>query len=109
VAHQRFPGDRRGQIQHELAMKISDSHWHQQISAMTKELGSTQGVYWVWPFENYKTFCPYLVGSYQDVADEIYRYLQVGYRAFILDIPPNREDLGYMHTAFRMAFEHTVS
>jgi alkanesulfonate monooxygenase len=106
VANERFPGDRRGQIAHQLAMKVSDSHWHKQISDMAKELGSTQAAYWVWPFENYKTFCPYLVGSYQDVAEEISRYLQIGYRTFILDIPPNREELRYVHTVFEMASEN---
>jgi len=25
---------------------------------MAKEIRSTQSVYWMWPFENYKTFCP---------------------------------------------------
>jgi alkanesulfonate monooxygenase len=109
VAYERFPGDRKGQIVHSLAMKISDSHWHKQISDVAKEPGSTQGVYWVWPFENYKTFCPYLVGSYQDVSQEISRYLQIGYSTFILDIPPNREELQYVHTIFEMAAENKLA
>jgi alkanesulfonate monooxygenase len=109
IAYARFPGDRRGQIAHRLAMKVSDSHWHKQISDTAKELGSTQGVYWVWPFENYKTFCPYLVGSYQDVSEEISRYLQIGYRTFILDIPPNREELQYVHAVFQMASEQALA
>jgi alkanesulfonate monooxygenase len=103
VAYERFPGDRRGQIAHELAMKVSDSHWHKQISDMAKQPESTQAVYWIWPFENYKTFCPYLVGSYQEVCEEIRRYLQIGYRTFILDIPPNREELQHIQTVFQLA------
>jgi alkanesulfonate monooxygenase len=86
-------------------MKISDSHWHKQISAMAKEGDSTHGVYWTWPFENYKTFCPYLVGSYQEVCEEICRYLLIGYRTFILDIPPNREELRHVQAVFQMASE----
>ena len=103
VAYERFPGDRRGQIAHELAMKVSDSHWHKQLSDMAKQRESTQAVYWIWPFENYKTFCPYLVGSYQDVCLEIRRYLQIGYRTFILDIPPNRQELQHIQTVFQLA------
>jgi alkanesulfonate monooxygenase len=103
VAYERFPGDRRGQIAHELAMKVSDSHWHKQISDMAKQRESTQAVYWIWPFENYKTFCPYLVGSYQDVSGEIRRYLQIGYRTFILDIPPNRQELQHIQAVFQLA------
>jgi alkanesulfonate monooxygenase len=105
AGYQRFPGDRKGQIAHQLAMKISDSHWHKQISAMAKEGDSTHGVYWTWPFENYKTFCPYLVGSYQEVCEEICRYLLIGYRTFILDISPNREELRHVQAVFQMASE----
>ena len=31
----------------------------------------SRDTYWVYPFENYQTSCPYLVGSYQSVADEL--------------------------------------
>src|SRR6266478_3997658 len=86
VACERFPGDRKGQIAHDLAMKVSDSHWHTQLSQMAKETRSTQSVYWMWPFENYKTFCPYLVGSYEEVSEELAAYLQDGKSTFILDI-----------------------
>ena len=109
VAYERFPGDRKGQIAHELAMKVSDSQWHTELSKMAQELGTAQGVYWMWPFENYKTFCPYLVGNYEDVSEEVSRYLQVGYRTFILDIPPNREELRHVQTVFQMASERTPS
>ena len=45
------------------------------------------------PFQNYKTMCPYLVGSYEEVADELARYFSAGYRTIILDVPPNPEEL----------------
>jgi alkanesulfonate monooxygenase len=108
VACERFPGDRKGQIAHEFAMKISDSHWHLQLSEMAKEIRSTQSVYWMWPFENYKTFCPYLVGSYQEVSEELSAYLQIGYRTFILDIPANREELQNVQIVFQMASERAL-
>jgi alkanesulfonate monooxygenase len=103
VAYERFPADRKGQITHQLAMKISDSHWHKQISGMAKGRDSGHTVYWTWPFENYKTFCPYLVGSYQDVSEEVSQYLLLGYRTFILDIPASREELQHIQTVFRLA------
>ncbi len=109
VACKRFPEDRKGQIAHELAMKVSDSHWHMQLSHLAKELRSMQQVYWMWPFENYNTFCPYLVGSYQDVAEEVSSYLEIGYRTFILDIPPNREELQNVQVVFQMASERALA
>jgi alkanesulfonate monooxygenase len=101
VAHARFPEDRGGQITHQLAMKASDSVWHQQLAA----LGEARGPYWLVPFQNYKTMCPYLVGSYEQLAAELAAYLAAGYRTFILDVPPDREELGHVGMAFARALE----
>jgi len=103
VANERFPGDRKGQLAHQLAMRVSDSVWHQQLSHMIKEVGEVQGVYWMWPFQNYQTFCPYLVGSYEEVADEVSRYVRGGFKSFILDIPPSREELHHAQAVFNCA------
>ena len=61
VAHARFPHDRKGQLTRQLATKVSDSQWHHQLTSLETE----EGVYWLVPFNNYKTMCPYLVGSYE--------------------------------------------
>jgi alkanesulfonate monooxygenase len=101
VAHARFPEDRRGQLTHHLAMKVSDSAWHQQLSqGAPRDEGSP---YWLVPFQNYKTMCPYLVGSYDEVAGELGRYIALGYRTFILDIPSSAEELDHTNVAFERA------
>jgi alkanesulfonate monooxygenase len=105
IAYERFPEDRKGQIAHELAMKTSDSVWHKQLSDLAHSTRATRTPYWLGPFENYKTFCPYLVGSYEAVADEIARYIAVGYQTFVLDIPPNEEDLQCIGKVFDLAQE----
>jgi len=93
TAHRRFPEDRKGQLTHQLAMKVSDSSWHEELSKLADETRGEQSPYWLVPFENYKTFCPYLVGSYEQVGEELARYMAAGYHSFILDIPPNEEEL----------------
>ena len=103
AAHAYFPEDRRGQLAHQLAMKVSDSSWHKQLSEM--EAAQAQSPYWLVPFQNYKTACPYLVGSYERVAQELWAYLSQGYRTFILDVPPNAEELDHTLQAFRRALE----
>ncbi len=103
VAEQRFPEDRKGQVAHQLAMKISDSSWHKQLSEAAHQTGETRSVYWLRPFENYHTFCPYLVGGHEQVAEEVARYISLGYRTFILDIPPNRGELQQIRTVFEIA------
>lgn len=108
VAHDRFPEDRQGKITHRVAMQVSDSHWHKQLSQ--RRDGGTAGAtddepdpYWLGPFQNYKTFCPYLVGSYQRVGQLLAHYIGVGSRTFILDIPASEEELEHIGIVFDLA------
>jgi alkanesulfonate monooxygenase len=103
VARARFPDDRQGQVTHGLAMKVSDSQWHHELSRLGTRAPSATNPYWLGPFENYKTFCPYLVGSYERVADELARYIGLGFGTFIVDIPPDQEELEHTGVAFERA------
>lgn len=108
VARQRFPPDRTGKITHSIAMKVSDSVWHKQLSDLAHQTESVRSIYWLEPFQNYKTFCPYLVGSYAQVAGEIRKYLSEGSRVFILDVPHSQEDLVHTRRVFDMAREEAL-
>jgi alkanesulfonate monooxygenase len=103
VARERFPEDRKGQIAHKLAMKVSDSHWHRQLSDLGDSAADGEDPYWLWPFENYATFCPYLVGSYDCVVAELRRYIDLNFRSFILDIPASEEELHHIGVVFDRA------
>jgi alkanesulfonate monooxygenase len=107
IARARFPEDRKGQLTRNLATKTSDSVWHKQLSEIDEPAGNSP--YWMVPFHNYKTMCPYLVGSYEQVADELGRYFNAGYRTVILDIPPDREELTHTFTAFNRASQPALS
>jgi alkanesulfonate monooxygenase len=99
VAFSRFPADRKGQITHGLAMRVSDSAWHKQLSTLSER----QDAYWLGPFQNSKSNCPYLVGSYEVVASELGKYIEAGYRTFILDIPPSHDELQNVQRVFARA------
>jgi alkanesulfonate monooxygenase len=102
VAHEQFPADRRGQITHQLAMKVSDSAWHKQLSAIAaNQTGET--TYWMHPFQTYRTFCPYLVGCYERVGEELARYLGAGCHTIILDVPRAEDELGHINLAVTAA------
>lgn len=103
AARRRFPEDRVGQLAHQLAMKVSDSVWHEQLSALGERESGEKNPYWLVPFENYKTFCPYLVGSYDTVATELARYRATGYNTFILDVPESPSELEHIGTVFARA------
>lgn len=107
VAEERFPADRTGEITHQLAMKVSDSVWHKQLSESGYADPDRGNPYWLRPFQTYKTFCPYLVGGYDQVADELAAYMAGGYRTFILDIPPSYEELEHTGAVFEAAVERT--
>lgn len=103
IARARFPADGRGRMTHKLAMAVSDSVWHKQLSLTPDQPEGGQTPYWLWPFHSYKTFCPYLVGSHEQVAAYLGHYIACGYRTFILDIPRAPEDLENARITFDMA------
>jgi alkanesulfonate monooxygenase len=103
VAHSRFPEDRKGQITRQLATKVSDSVWHKQLAE--REAGEENSPYWLVPFNNYHTMCPYLVGSYDQVAAEMARHFANGSRTVILDVPPDFDELQHTFAAFSLALQ----
>lgn len=103
LARARFPIDRKGQLTHQLAMKTSDSKWHQLLSDASLSNAEQDNPYWLEPFQNYESFCPYLVGSYEVVAQEIAHYMRAGYRMIILDIPTDEEELDHIGTVLQQA------
>ena len=113
VAMARFPGDRKGQLTRQMAPKVSDSVRHQRLSEIGKESAngdrSRSEVYWLHPFENYQTNCPYLVGSYENVAAELARYMELGNRTFILDIPVAEDEFEHTGRVFQIASQRAAS
>ncbi len=103
VARERFPADRRGELRHQLAMKVSDSLWHRQLSELEHGGQETENPYWVEPFNQGQTFCPYLVGSHQVVGAELAHYVAAGFETFILDVPPDEAELHHTGMAFAAA------
>jgi alkanesulfonate monooxygenase len=82
--------------------------WHKQLSSMSRTTLDEPGVYWLAPFQNYKAMCPYLVGSYDQVGEELATYVGAGYRTVILDTPPDAEDLEHTFAAFGVATEQVA-
>jgi alkanesulfonate monooxygenase len=98
AARERFPADRAGKITRTLASKTSDSEWHKQLSGLAAEKrGAT---YWLEPFENYKSNCPYFVGSYSEIGSEIGKYVSSGCSLVIMDVPAAEEDFEHAAAVF---------
>lgn len=59
--------------------------------------------YWLAPMREYHATCPYLVGSYDAIAQELSRYVERGCRTLILDTPTHPDDLEHAMAAIGRA------
>jgi alkanesulfonate monooxygenase len=85
-----------------MARGTTDSIWHHEISKVADTHDDGPGdVYWLYPLKNYKTFCPYLVGSYEEVGDYLRAYEKLGFATLILDEPQDHDDLVHTLQALR--------
>lgn len=103
IAYERYPVDRKGEFTHAMARRTSDSAWYEQLSQLGERPPEHSSPYWLVPFKNYKTFCPYLVGSYDEVSCEVSKYIRQGFQTFILDVPSSREELDHTAIVFNAA------
>jgi len=104
AAFERFPGDRTGEPTPQLTTKACVSAWNKSAAGSGKESTGVRDPYWLHPFENCQTNCPYLVGSYASVAEGLARYIGLGYRTFVLDIPPAQEEFAHIGRVFQIAW-----
>lgn len=93
VAKSRFPADRDGERVQKLASRLTDSIWHRDLSRQVTTPTPEDTPYWMFPFRTYKTFCPYLIGSYQEVGEMLADYRALGVTTLILDVPRDADDL----------------
>ncbi|MFJ6215504.1 LLM class flavin-dependent oxidoreductase [Streptomyces sp. NPDC092296] len=100
VAQERFPASRAGRLAQRAARSVSDSHWVERLSAADEFPGGPDSPYWMGPFLNYATYCPYLVGSHEKVEGEIMRYLDGGCRTFIMDTARDDHDYAAVSAVF---------
>jgi alkanesulfonate monooxygenase len=111
VAGTRFPEDPRGVAKQRIISRMSQSSWQRSLSEMaetathTASAGAGRDTYWLRPFQSYKTFCPYLVGSYEQVAQALRRYFAAGVTTIILDVPASYDDLAHARVAVAHAVE----
>jgi alkanesulfonate monooxygenase len=111
IADARFPLDARGVGKQRIISRMSESSWQRTLSLMAETAaragsdGVGDDIYWLRPFRSYKTFCPYLVGSHDEVAQAIQRYFAAGVTTIILDVPASYEDLVHARVAIARAVD----
>jgi alkanesulfonate monooxygenase len=108
VARDRFPDTRAGRMLQQMARNSSDSEWIARLSESEELPAGADSPYWMGPFKTYATFCPYLVGSYERVAAEVTRYVDIGCRTFILDTARAESDYADITAVFARVATHRM-
>lgn len=103
IAHKRFPADPEGAARMKLLLSAAVSSWQPQLASVAIPDEAPGQTYWLVPFRYHHTFCPYLVGNYDEVAEAVATYLGGGIRTFVLDIPEEPDDLWHARTAIERA------
>lgn len=83
-----FPQDRKGQMLHAMATNNRETSWNMELEKYGKGLDG-QEFYSLTPLRNFWSSAPYLVGSYEDVADRVKEFISQGYRFFLMDYHPS--------------------
>ena len=105
LAHERFPATEEGAERMNLLLSTAVSSWQPQLASVAIPDEAPGQTYWLVPFRYHHTFCPYLVGSHDEVAQALTTYLNGGIRTFVLDIPREPEDLWHARIAIERAVE----
>jgi alkanesulfonate monooxygenase len=103
IARKRFPADPEGAERMKLLLSASVSSWQPQLASVPIADEAEGEAYWLVPFRYHHTFCPYLVGSHDEVAQAVTTYLNGGIRTFVLDIPHEPDDLFHARSAIERA------
>ena len=103
IARKRFPADPEGSQRMRLLLSASVSSWQEQLASVPIADEEEGQAYWLVPFRYHHTFCPYLVGNHDEVAQAVTTYLNGGIRTFVLDIPQEPDDLHHARIAIDRA------
>lgn len=103
IARKRFPADPDGATKMKLLLSTSESSWQHRLASVPVTENGEAEAYWLDPFRYRHTFAPYLVGSYDEVAQAVTTYLNAGARTFVLDVPQEPDDLYHARIAMERA------
>lgn len=82
-----YPEDRRGSMLFEMALSNKETPWNEWLRENLPK-HENDFSYYLNPMKNYWSAAPFLVDSYEGVAQSIQNYLKLGYTFFVLDYAP---------------------
>jgi alkanesulfonate monooxygenase len=107
AAQRRFPESQAGAALRDYFVGVSDSVW---VKELGKDVQVTAGhPYWLGPYKNGYSACPFLVGKHEDVAAQLAGYMDMGIRTFLLETPESDADADHISAAFKRAEQLVLS
>ena len=84
-----------------LLKRESQSDWNRRLACLAAEGEVYDGVYWTGPYSTGRTAAPMLVGSYDNVAEYLSRYLALGVSKVLLTKVDTEDDFRHAHEVLR--------
>lgn len=109
LAGQRFPENRMDRPARRLAGAVADAAFRHRQPAQPATETPQREPYWLAPLQRHQADCPYLVGGYERVGMELAGYMELGYRTYVLDVPPDAEELVHIRMIFDYAIEEEAA
>lgn len=100
-ARERYPDNRLTRLMVTMRGK-SDSEWSRRIAELAKDGEVYDGVYWTGIYRADKGAAPLLVGSYEQVAEYLGRYLDLGITKVLLGYMFDEEDFRHADAVLSM-------
>ncbi len=89
-----YPDDRKGEMLFHLSLANSSTPWNRWFKNYIANNSQERADFYLKPMTNFWCSSPFVVGTYQEVADRIRAYGNLGYKFFILDFVP--EEAGHV-------------
>ncbi len=103
IARFRFPPSRAGIVRTQM-QQHSSSQWIRNLATLADESEVFDEVYWLGAYQSGQSNCPYLVGSYEQVASYLRHYLTAGVQEVLIDGPFSQEDFYHTDQVLRFSF-----
>lgn len=84
-------------------MENTDSIWKRRLNEAGRTGELHENGYWLLPFLTYQADCPYLVGSYADIAATLHRFVEKNVDTIILDVLAEENELTHICKALALS------
>lgn len=84
-----YPADRQGELLFSMAVNNNETPWNIWIKDYLKSNRDDDPLFYLKPFKSYQSSAPFIVGSYEKVAEHLKKCTELNYNFFVLDYHRN--------------------